>query len=83
MGDGLVSDLRQAWRSLVRSRGFLTVAITTLSAGIALCVSVMAVFNAYLVRGLPYPESERLYWVRYGQPGGPPSRTSKRSTGAR
>ena len=71
MGDGLVSDLRHAWRSLLRSRGFLAVAITTLGAGIALCVSVMAVFNAYLVRGLPYPESERLYWVRYGQPRGP------------
>jgi putative ABC transport system permease protein len=71
MRDGLVSDFRHAWRSLLRSRGFLAVAITTLSAAIALCVSVMAVFNAYLVRGLPYPESERLYWMRYGQPGGP------------
>jgi putative ABC transport system permease protein len=71
MRDGLVSDIRHAWRSLLRTRGFLLVAITTLSAGIALCVSVMALVNAYLVRGLPYPESERLYWVRYGQPGGP------------
>ena len=50
MRDGLISDLRHAWRSLLRTRGFLTVAIATLSAGIALCVSVMAVVNAYLVR---------------------------------
>lgn len=71
MRDGLVSDLRHAWRSLVRTRGFVSVAVGTLSAGIALCVSVMALFDAYLVRGLPYPESDRLHWVRYGQPGGP------------
>jgi putative ABC transport system permease protein len=66
-----LSDLRHGWRSLRRTRGFLAVAIATLSAGIALCVSVTALFNAYLVRGLPYPESDRLYWVRYGQPNGP------------
>ena len=71
MHDGLLSDVRHAWRSLARTRGFLAVALTTLSAGIALCVTVLAVVNAYLVRGLPYPESERLYWVRYGQPAGP------------
>lgn len=69
--DGLVLDIRHACRSLLRTRGFVAVAVGTLSAGIALCVSVMALFNAYLVRGLPYPESDRLYWVRYGQPGGP------------
>ena len=71
MGHGVVSDIRHAWRSLVRTRGFLTISIATLSAGIALCVSVMAIVNAYLVRGLPYPESDRLYWVRFGEPAGP------------
>ena len=71
MHDGLIADLRHAWRSLVRTRGFVTVAAGTLSAGIALCVSVMALFNVYLLRGLPYPESERLHWIRYGQPGAP------------
>lgn len=74
MGDGLVADLRHAWRSLGRTRGFVTVAVGTLSAGIALTVTVTALFNAYLVRGLPYPESDRLYWVRYGQPAEPPVR---------
>ena len=71
MRDGLLSDIHHACRSLLRTRGFLAVAITTLSAGIALCVTVMTLVNAYLVRGLPYPESDRLFWVRYGQPGGP------------
>jgi len=70
MGDGLATDLRHAWRSLARTRGFLAVAVTTLGAGMALCVSVMAVVNAYLVRGLPYPESDRLYWVRFDGPAG-------------
>jgi putative ABC transport system permease protein len=71
MGHGFATDLRHAWRSLARTRGFLTVSVATLSAGIALCVSVMAVMNAYLLRGLPYPESDRLYWVRFSEPGGP------------
>ena len=70
MREGLVADVRFAWRSLARSRGFLAAALTTLGAGMALCVTVMALVNAYLVRGLPYPESDRLYSVRIGQVGG-------------
>jgi predicted permease len=66
-----VSDLRHAWRSLLRTRGFVAVAVGTLSAGIALSVSVMALCNAYLMHGLPYPESDRLYWIRNGQGNGP------------
>jgi predicted permease len=67
---GIGADLRHACRALARTRGFLAVTVATLSIGIALCVSVMVVVNAYLVRGLPYPESDRLFSIRYGQPGG-------------
>ena len=65
------TDVRSALRSLARSPGFLSVALTTLSVSIGLSVCVMAVANAYLMRGLPYPESERLYQVRYGTPATP------------
>jgi putative ABC transport system permease protein len=71
MRDGLWLDLRHAAKALRRSRSFLVVALGTLSAGLALCVAVMVVVNAYLVRGLPYPEADRLHWVRFTQPSGP------------
>jgi putative ABC transport system permease protein len=65
----LWSDVRHAVRSLRRARGFTTVAVGTLAASLALAVAVMAVVNAYLLRGLPYPESDRLFNVRYALPG--------------
>ena len=74
MLNALVSDLRHAVRTLSRDRGFSSVAIGTLSAGLALCAVVTVLVNAYLVRGLPYPASDRLFDVRYGAPGMPPPR---------
>jgi len=71
MIDGIASDARYALRSLARTPGFLVVAVGTLSVSIALCAAVMAVANAYLMRGLPYPDSDRLYTIRYGGPGLP------------
>src|SRR5687767_5471241 len=56
-------------RALARSRGFTVAVILTLGAAIALQTAVVAVLNAYAFRGLPYPESERLHWVRFGAPG--------------
>lgn len=63
------SDVRHAVRSLRRARGFTAVAAGTLAASLALAVAVMAVVNAYLLRGLPYPESDRLFNVRSVLPG--------------
>ena len=74
MLNALASDLRHAVRVLVRDRGFTTVAIGTLSLGLALCAAVSVLVNAYLVRGLPYPASDRLFDVQYGAPGLPPPR---------
>ena len=71
MTGGLAADARSALRSLARAPGFLAVSLITLSVSVALCVAVMAVVNAYLMRGLPYPASERLYDVRYGTPASP------------
>ncbi len=63
-------DLRSAARSLASSRGFTATAVATLGAGLALCIAVMAVLNAYVVRALPYPAADRLYRLDYGVPGG-------------
>ena len=69
MQNAWISDLRHAARGLLRARGFTTVAVGTLGVALALCVAVTTVVNAYLVRGLPYPESDRLFNVRYAAPG--------------
>src|SRR5688500_1941032 len=55
-------------RSLAQARGFTLTAILTLGVGLALCVIVAAVANAYLFRSLPYPAADRLYTIQYAPP---------------
>ncbi len=69
-----LTDVRSALRSLASARGFTATAIVTLGLGMALCATTLVVLDAYLMRGLPYPAAERLYWVRYGQPDQTPPR---------
>jgi putative ABC transport system permease protein len=71
MQNALLSDLRQAVRALARDRGFTAVSLGTLGACLALSVIVAVLVNAYLVRGLPYPDSHRLFNVLYAPPGSP------------
>ena len=69
MSQAFLIDLRAAARSLLASRGFTTIAVATLGMGLALCMTVLAVLNAYLVRALPYPAADRLYRLDYAAPG--------------
>lgn len=55
-------------KSLARARGFAAAVVLILGVAIAVQTSMVAVVNAYLIRSLPYPESERLYSVTYAQP---------------
>ncbi len=71
MHNAFVSDLRQAARTLARDRGFTAVSLGTLSVGLALSVTVAVLVNVYLMRGLPYAESHRLFDVQYAPPGRP------------
>jgi hypothetical protein len=45
--------------------------LITLALGLALSTSIAAVLNGHLIRGMPYPEADRLYHVMYSQPGQP------------
>ena len=65
----LAADLRHAFRSLIRTRGFTTSVVLTLGLGLTLCTVAMVVLNAYLFSNLPYPAADRLYNVRYAAPG--------------
>jgi putative ABC transport system permease protein len=71
---GLMADFRAALRALGAARGFAAIAIFTLSTALALAVIVLSVVNAYVVRALPYPASDRLYRVDYAPPNQLPPR---------
>lgn len=67
----LTSDAGTALRALASARGFTAVAVLTLAAALSLAVVVLTVVNAYVIRGLPYPEADRLFRIDYAVPGVP------------
>jgi putative ABC transport system permease protein len=67
--DALGRDVRFAARGLRRTPVFTLVAIVSLAVGLALTTTTVSVVNAYLIRSLPYPNSDRLYHVMYAPPG--------------
>jgi putative ABC transport system permease protein len=65
--NGLVQDLRYAFRQFLRSPGFSAVAVIALALGIASTTSVFSVVDSVLLHALPYPESTRIIRVSTGQ----------------
>src|SRR6188508_816043 len=57
----LLQDLRFALRLLVKDRWFSAVAIGALALGIGVNATVFTLVNAVLIRGLPFPEADRLF----------------------
>lgn len=68
--DGVARDVSSAWRAIARNPGFTAVATGTLGAGLALCLMVGSVVNAFLIRSLPYPAADRLHSVLLAGPDG-------------
>ena len=64
----LLQDLRFALRLLVKDRWFSVVAITALALGIGVNATVFTLVNAVLIRGLPFPEADRLYVLGIKRP---------------
>lgn len=59
----LTSDLRFAFRQLIKNPGFSIVAICTLALGIGANTAIFSVINAVLLRPLPYPAADRIMFV--------------------
>src|ERR1700730_13584163 len=58
--DTLLKDIRFGIRSLLKRRGFTSIAVITLALGIGACTAIFSVVDGVLLRSLPYPEAERL-----------------------
>src|SRR4051794_32233006 len=56
----MISDLRYAFRLLLKSPAFAAVAILTLALGIGANTAIFSVVEGTLLRPLPFPHAERL-----------------------
>jgi len=58
-----MSDLRFAFRLLVRAPGFTTIIVLTLALGLGANTAIFSIINTTYLRALPYPEPDRLMHV--------------------
>src|SRR5712675_2019683 len=60
----LIQDLRFGVRSLLKRRGFTSIAVLTLALGIGASTAIFSVVDGVLLRSLPYPNAERIVQLR-------------------
>src|SRR3989338_4831310 len=55
-----MSDLRLALRAMVRQPGMSALAVIALALGIGLTTTMFSIVNGEVIRGLTFPESDRI-----------------------
>jgi predicted permease len=68
MMSGLVKDLRQSLRIVVRSPGFSAIAVVALALGIGLTTTMFSIVNGALFKGLPFPNSHQIVHLERTNP---------------
>jgi predicted permease len=66
LADEVRQDLQYAFRQITRHQGFAVSTISVLALGLALFIAALGVADAYLMRGLPFPDADRIVMVRSG-----------------
>jgi len=66
--DSIWQDVKYGIRSLNRSRGIIAIAILSLAIGIGANSAMFSVVDVFMLRPLPYPESDRLHMVWVNNP---------------
>jgi hypothetical protein len=69
--DSLLQDIGYAVRALRASPMFTVVVVVTLAVGIAANTVIFSAARAVFLRGLPYPDADRLAFVSRAYPGFP------------
>ena len=65
--EALGQDLRYAFRTLKRDKGFALIAVLILGLGIGANVAVFSVVDTMLLRPLPFQDAGRLTWIEPGK----------------
>src|ERR1700723_3609778 len=61
--EGVVRDVRYAWRTLLRSPGYTAMAVLTLGLGVGANTAIFTVINGVLLRPLPYANPKQIVHV--------------------
>ncbi|HET7695797.1 MAG TPA: ABC transporter permease [Vicinamibacterales bacterium] len=62
------SDVRYAWRALLRQRGASALAVLMLALGIAANIAVFSIVNGLFLRPFPFPQPDRLVYINTAAP---------------
>ncbi len=68
--NGLLQDLRYAFRQLYKVPGFAATAIVTLALAIGVTTAVFTVIDAVMIRPLPFDHPEEIFYLQTNSPQG-------------
>ena len=65
----IMTDLRFAWRSLIRARGLTITVVLTLALGIGANAAIFTIVRGVLLAPLANEDEDRLIYIRHSAPG--------------